>query len=150
ENASNYFKWYTSAVYFTPLLGGLLADRLLGNKRAVLIGAVLMAIGHFLMAIPTLTVLITALIFLVVGCGLLTPPLTTQVGLLYPPGDPRRDSAYTIFYMGINLGAFVSPLLCGWLAENTRGRFHSGFTVAGLGMVVALLTYLVGLRWIVE
>lgn len=150
ENASTIFKWYTSAIYFTPLVGAYLAARVFGNKLAVLLGASLMAVGHFLMAFPSLTILYGALVFLVVGCGLLTPPLTTQVGLLYPPDDPRRDSAYTIFYMGINLGAFLSPLLCGWLAENTRGRFHSGFTVAGLGMLIALLTYLVGLRWIVE
>jgi proton-dependent oligopeptide transporter, POT family len=150
DDASTIFKWYTSAIYFTPLVGAYLASRLLGNKLAVLSGAALMAVGHFLMAFPSLTVLYAALVFLVVGCGLLTPPLTTQVGLLYPPNDPRRDSAYTIFYMGINLGAFISPLLCGWLAENTRGRFHTGFTVAGIGMVIALLTYLLGLRWIVE
>jgi proton-dependent oligopeptide transporter, POT family len=102
------------------------------------------------MAFPSLDILYAALTLLVVGCGLLTSPLTTQVGLLYPPNDPRRDSAYTIFYMGINLGAFISPLLCGWLAENTRGRFHSGFTVAGIGMVIAMLTYLLGLSWIVQ
>lgn len=150
DQASTIFMYYTTAVYFTPLLGGYLADRVLGNKRAVVIGAFLMAIGHFLMAFPSLTILITALVFLVVGCGLLTPPLTTQVGLLYAPNDPRRDSAYTIFYMGINLGAFASPLLCGWLMENTQGRFHSGFTLAGIGMVIALMTYVVGLRWVVE
>ena len=72
------------------------------------------------------------------------------MGLLYAPHDPRRDAAFTIFYMGINLGALISPLLCGWLKENTRGQYHSGFTVAAIGMVIALLTYLLGLRWIVE
>jgi POT family proton-dependent oligopeptide transporter len=150
DSASAAFKWYTSAIYFTPLMGGYLAGRFLGNTRAVIIGAVLMAVGHFLMAFPTLPALYTALILLVVGCGLLTPPLTAQVGLLYAPHDPRRDSAYTIFYMGINLGAFAAPLACGWLAENTRGRYHSGFTLAGIGMVIALLTYLIGHRWVVE
>lgn len=150
EDASTIFKWYTSVIYFTPLVGAYLADRYLGNKLAVLFGAVLMAVGHFLMAFPTIEIFYAALIFLVVGFGLLTPPLTTQVGLLYPPHDPRRDSGYTIFYMGINLGAFVSPLLCGWLVENTQGRFHSGFTLAGIGMVIALLTYLAGLRWVIE
>jgi POT family proton-dependent oligopeptide transporter len=149
-DASNLFKWYTSAIYFTPLIGAYLADRWLGHKLAVVIGAILMALGHFLMAFPSLSVLYMALILLVVGCGLLTPPLTTQVGLLYPPNDPRRDSAYTIFYMGINLGAFLAPLACGWLAENTRGRFHSGFTLAGIGMVIALVTYVLGQRWIRE
>lgn len=150
DTASKVFKGYTSLIYFTPLIGGFLADRFLGNKRAVVIGAALMAVGHFLMAFPTLGVLMCALVVLVVGCGLLTPPLTTQVGLLYAPGDARRDSAYTLFYMGINLGAFLSPLACGWLAENTRGRFHSGFTLAGIAMVAALVVYVVGQRWVVE
>jgi proton-dependent oligopeptide transporter, POT family len=150
DAASSIFKWYTSAIYFTPLVGGFLADRFLGNKRAIILGATLMAVGHFLMVFSALPILYTALISLVLGCGLLTPPLTSQVGLLYPPNDPRRDSAYTVFYMGINLGAFVAPLACGWLAENTYGRYHSGFTLAGIGMVIALVTYLVGHRWVVE
>ncbi|CAN5464020.1 hypothetical protein BH10PLA2_BH10PLA2_22480 [soil metagenome] len=144
------FKWYTSLIYFTPLLGGYLADRVLGNKRAVLIGAILMALGHFLMTFTRLPALFSALLLLVVGCGLLTPPLTSQVGLLYKPHDPRRDAGYTLFYMGINLGAFASPILCGWLVENTRGRYHAGFALAGFGMLLALVTYLVGLRWVVE
>ena len=93
SDASTIFKWYTSAIYFTPLVGAYLADRFLGKKAALLIGALLMALGHFLMAFPSLTILYSALILLVVGCGLLTPALTTQVGLLYPPHDPRRDSA---------------------------------------------------------
>jgi POT family proton-dependent oligopeptide transporter len=148
--AAGIFKWYTSLIYFTPLLGGYLADRWLGNKRAVVIGAILMAIGHFLMTFPNLPALYSALVTLVIGCGLLTPPLTSQVGLLYERHDLRRDSGYTLFYMGINLGAFASPLLCGWLVDNTRGRYHSGFALAGFGMALALVTYLVGLRWVVE
>jgi POT family proton-dependent oligopeptide transporter len=150
DSASAIFKWYTSAIYFTPLVGGFLANQYLGNKRAVLIGAVLVALGHFLMTIPTLPVLYTALVCISLGFGLFTPPLTTQVGLLYPPNDPRRDSGYTIFYMGINLGACISPLLCGWLKENTRGGFHSGFALPGIGMAIGLATYALGLRWIVE
>ena len=102
------------------------------------------------MTFPALPLLFTALGLLVVGCGLLTPPLTSQVGLLYPPHDPRRDSGYTLFYMGINLGALASPILCGWLVENTRGRFHAGFALAGFGMLLALLTYLIGQPWIQE
>lgn len=150
DQAATVSKWYTSLIYFTPLLGGYLADRFLGNKRAVILGATLMAVGHFLMTFSDIRAFYSALGFLVVGCGLLTPPLTSQVGLLYPPHDSRCDSGYTLFYMGINLGAFVSPLLCGWLVENTRGSFHSGFAVAGFGMLLALVTYLVGLPWIVE
>lgn len=150
KEASTYYKWYTSLVYLTPLLGGYLADRYLGNKRAVVIGAISMAIGHFLMAFEPLPAFFSALIFLIIGNGFFKPNMSTQVGRLYPPNDPRRDGAYTIFYMGINLGAFLSPLGCGWLAENTLGGYHSGFTIAGVGMVCGLVIYLVGLPWIIE
>jgi POT family proton-dependent oligopeptide transporter len=144
EESSSVYKWYTSLVYLTPIAGGFLADRFLGNKRAVLIGAVLMAIGHFLMAFEAVTIFYSALVFLILGNGMFKPNMSTQVGRLYPPGDPRRDGAYTIFYMGINLGAFASPLLCGWLAENTRWSYHAGFTVAGIGMLFGLVIYLFG------
>jgi hypothetical protein len=114
------------------------------------IGAVLMAIGHFLMAFEPITAFYSALVFLILGNGMFKPNMSTQVGRLYPPGDPRRDGAYTIFYMGINLGAFVSPLLCGWLAENTTWSYHAGFTAAGIGMLLGLLTYLFGLPLVQE
>src|SRR5579871_5996501 len=138
KDASTIYKWYTSLVYLTPLIGGYLADRYLGNKRAVVIGATLMAIGHFLMAFEPLPAFYAALIFLILGNGMFKPNMSTQVGRLYPQNDPRRDGAYTIFYMGINLGAFFSPLICGWLAENTMGTYHSGFTIAGIGMLCGL------------
>lgn len=150
DEASNIFKWYTTLIFFAALGGGYLADRVLGNKRSIVLGILLMGAGHFLMAIPSLTVLYVALGCLIVGFGFLTPPLTSQVGLLYAANDPRRDSAYTIFYMGINLGAAISPFLCGWLQENTRGGFHSGFALPAIGMVIALMTYVLGLRWVVE
>jgi POT family proton-dependent oligopeptide transporter len=150
QDASAVYKWYTSLVYLTPLIGGFLADRYLGNKRAVVIGAALMAIGHFLMAFEPLPAFFSALVFLIIGNGFFKPNMSTQVGRLYPPNDPRRDGAYTIFYMGINLGAFLSPLACGWLAENTMGRYHSGFTLAGIGMVAGLVIYVVGLPWVKE
>jgi POT family proton-dependent oligopeptide transporter len=150
KDASVIYKWYTSLVYLTPLVGGFLADRYLGNKRAVVIGAALMAIGHFLMAFEPLTIFYAALVFLILGNGMFKPNMSTQVGRLYPQNDPRRDGAYTIFYMGINLGAFLSPLICGWLAENTLGGYHSGFTVAGIGMLCGLLIYVFGLRWVQE
>src|SRR5205807_7049185 len=140
--ASTVYKVDTSFVYVTPILGGFLADRLLGNRLAVIIGAVLMAIGHFLMAFERYEIFMAALIFLIFGNGFFKPNMSTQVGRLYPPNDSRRDGAYTIFYMGINLGAFLSPLVCGWLAENTLGRYHSGFTMAGIGMLCGLLIYL--------
>ncbi len=150
ENASTVYKWYTSLVYLTPLVGGFLADRYLGNRRAVIIGAVLMAIGHFLMAFEPLPIFYAALVFLILGNGFFKPNMSTQVGRLYPRNDARRDGAYTIFYMGVNLGAFLSPLVCGWLAENTLGQYHSGFTAAGIGMVCGLAIYLLGQRWILE
>src|ERR1700694_5591743 len=144
KHASTHYKVYTSFVYITPILGGYLADRFLGNKLAVIIGAVLMAIGHFLMAFEEYPIFMAALIFLILGNGFFKPNMSTQVGRLYPVNDGRRDGAYTIFYMGINLGAFLSPLACGWLAENTVGGFHSGFTLAGIGMVAGLTIYLLG------
>ena len=88
--------------------------------------------------------------FLILGNGFFKPNMSTQVGRLYGTNDPRRNGAYTIFYMGINLGILLSPLVCGWLAENTLGEYASGFTVAGIGMVLGLLIYLFGQPWIKE
>jgi len=150
SDASSVYKWYTTLVYVTPILGGFMADRYLGNTWAVVIGAGLMAIGHFLMAFEANNIFYAALIFLIIGNGFFKPNMSTQVGRLYPPNDRRRDGAYTIFYMGINLGAFLSPLACGWLQENTVGEYHSGFALAGIGMVIGLITYLIGLPLIKE
>jgi proton-dependent oligopeptide transporter, POT family len=150
KHASTIYKVYTSFVYVTPILGGYLADRFLGNKRAVIIGAVLMAIGHFLMAFEEFPIFMAALIFLIFGNGFFKPNMSTQVGRLYPVNDGRRDGAYTIFYMGINLGAFLSPIVCGWLADNTLGGYHSGFTMAGIGMVCGLTIYLLGQPFVRE
>jgi POT family proton-dependent oligopeptide transporter len=144
KDASTVYKVYTSFVYVTPILGGFLADRYLGNRRAVIIGAVLMAIGHFLMAFEEYAIFYAALAFLIAGNGFFKPNMSTQVGRLYPPNDGRRDGAYTIFYMGVNLGAFLAPLVCGWLQENTEGGYHTGFTMAGIGMVTGLVIYLLG------
>lgn len=148
EDASRVYKWYTSLVYFTPLVGGFLADRYLGNRMAVIIGAVLMAIGHFLMAFEAYPIFFSALLFLILGNGFFKPNMSVQVGRLYAEDDPRRDAAYTIFYMGINLGALFSPLICGTLGE--KWGYHWGFSAAGVGMVIGLLTYLLGQKWIVE
>ena len=150
EHASSIYKWYTSLVYLTPLLGGYLADRYLGNKRAIIIGASLMAIGHFCMVFEQKEVFFTALVFLIIGNGFFKPNMSVQVGRLYPTNDPRRDSAYTIFYMGINLGAFAAPLVCGWLRVNTEWSYHAGFAAAGVGMVLGLVIYLVGQSWVQE
>src|SRR4051812_40747925 len=109
--ASQIYGLYTGLVYLTPIFGGLLADRYLGQRRTVIIGAALMAAGHFMMAFEALFFL--ALLTLILGNGAFKPNISTQVGGLYAPGDPRRDRAYSIFYVGVNLGAFLAPLVCG-------------------------------------
>lgn len=138
--ASVIYGWYTGLVYLTPVLGGWLADKYLGQRRTVFIGGILMAIGHFVMAFENCFFI--ALAFLIAGCGAFKPNISTQVGALYPEGDPRRDGAFTIFYMGINLGAFICNLVCGTLAA-TRG-WHYGFGAAGIGMVIGLVVYALG------
>ncbi len=140
--ASQIYGLYTGLVYLTPILGGLIADRVLGQRRTVIIGACLMAIGHFMMAFEPL--LLFALLTLILGNGAFKPNISTQVGGLYAPGDPRRDGAYSIFYVGINLGAFLAPLVCGTLGE--RWGWHYGFAAAGVGMLIGLGIYLRGLR----
>jgi len=136
--ASQIYGFYTGLVYLTPIFGGLLADRVLGHRRTVVIGATLMAIGHFMMAFEQL--LLFALLALILGNGAFKPNMSAQVGELYAPGDPRRDRAYSIFYVGINLGAFFSPLVCGTLGEELG--WHYGFAAAGVGMLIGLAIYL--------
>jgi POT family proton-dependent oligopeptide transporter len=136
--ASQVYGLYGGLVYLTPVLGGFLADRVLGQRRTVIIGASLMAIGHFMMAFEHL--LLFALAFLILGNGAFKPNMSAQVGELYSPGDPRRDRAYSIFYVGINLGAFLAPLVCGTLGEHVG--WHYGFAAAGVGMLIGLATYL--------
>jgi proton-dependent oligopeptide transporter, POT family len=140
--ASQLFGFYTGLAYFTPILGGLVADRLLGQHRTVVIGGVFMAIGHFMMAFEALFLL--ALLLLIIGIGAFKPNISTQVGALYGPGDDRRDRAYSIFYLGINVGAFLAPLVCGTLA--VQYGWHYGFAAAGVGMLVSLAIYLCGRR----
>ncbi len=132
---------YTGLVYFTPIFGGLLADKVLGQRRTVIVGAVLMAIGHFMMAVEHL--FLFALLALILGSGCFKPNISTQVGGLYAPGDHRRDRAYSIFYVGINLGAFLAPLVCGTLGEKVG--WHYGFAAAGVGMCIGLCIYLYAL-----
>ncbi len=136
--ASQIYGFYTGLVYLTPIFGGLLADRVLGQRRTVILGAALMAAGHFLMAFEPWFLL--ALGFLILGSGCFKPNISTQVGMLYPPGDHRRDRAFSIFYVGINLGAFLAPLVCGTLGENYG--WHYGFAAAGVGMTTGLIIYL--------
>lgn len=140
QMSSHIYGLYTGLVYFTPFFGGILADRFLGQYKTVYVGGILMAIGHFLMASEQAFLL--ALGFLILGNGAFKPNISTQVGNLYKDGDPRRDSAFTIFYMGINLGAFLSPLICGTLGQKLG--WHWGFGAAGVGMMLGLLIYWLG------
>jgi proton-dependent oligopeptide transporter, POT family len=140
--ASQLFGFYTGLAYFMPVVGGLIADRLIGQRRTVIIGGVLMAIGHFMMAFEAL--FLFALLALILGIGAFKPNISAQVGALYAPGDYRRDRAYSIFYLGINIGAFAAPLVCGTLA--VQFGWHYGFGAAGIGMLVSLGIYLYGTR----
>ena len=142
EKASHVYGWYTGLVYLTPLMGGYIADRYLGQRKAIVIGGVLMALGHFAMAFPPMPFFFGAMILLMLGNGFFKPNISTVVGSLYEQNDPRRDGGFTIFYMGINVGAFFSPLVCGALGEKVG--WHYGFGAAGVGMVLGLAMYLWG------
>jgi POT family proton-dependent oligopeptide transporter len=133
---------YTGLIYATPLLGGWLADKVIGQRLTVMIGILTMAAGHFMMAVESL--LFPALLLLIVGGGLFKTNTTAQVGMLYREGDSRRDRAYSIFYVGVNLGAFIAPLIAGTLGEKVG--WHYGFGSAGVGMLLALAIYVIGWR----
>jgi POT family proton-dependent oligopeptide transporter len=135
---------YMALVYATPMIGGVLADRLLGRRRAVIIGGLLMALGHLLMMFQNEAAFFTALALLICGNGFFKPNISTMVGTLYSDGSPRRDGGFTIFYMGINLGAAMSPLLCGYIGE-TYG-WHYGFGLATIGMLVGLAVFVAPVR----
>jgi proton-dependent oligopeptide transporter, POT family len=139
---------YTSMVYMTSLPGGWIADRLIGQRRAVLYGGVIIACGHFSMAFPSVTTFYVGLALIVVGTGLLKGNAAVIVGALYGPGDSRRDAGFSIYYMGINLGAFVAPLVCGYLGQ--RVNWHIGFGAAGVGMVFGLVQYVLGAKYLGE
>ncbi|HVD61385.1 MAG TPA: peptide MFS transporter [Gemmatimonadaceae bacterium] len=149
----NYLKWsdgdasrlygtYTSLVYLTPLVGGYLADRYIGTRRSLVIGGIIIAMGHFSLAFQTMTMFYVGLALIIVGTGFFKPNVSTMVGQIYKPGDTRRDAGFTIFYMGINLGAFFAPLICGYLGQKVG--WHYGFVAAGVGMVLGLIIYLWG------
>lgn len=180
---------YAGLVYATPVIGGLIADRYLGTRRAVLLGAVILSVGHFLMAFEgqqavhypagtllqesltlttgevlaagtvlvneitiqdtaALNIFYFAIALIVVGVGFLKPNISVIVGQLYPANDPRRDSGFTLFYMGINVGSFIAILLCGWLGETYGWKY--GFGLAGIGMVIGMLVFMYGQRYIKE
>jgi POT family proton-dependent oligopeptide transporter len=133
---------YTAMAYLLNLPGGWIADRILGQRRAVLLGGIIIALGHFSMAVPRLDTFYLGLVLVAVGTGLLKPNISTMVGALYKTEDSRRDAGFSIFYMGINLGAMISPLVCGYLGENIN--WHYGFGAAGIGMTVGLIQYAAG------
>src|SRR3954467_6990745 len=140
--ASAIFGTYTARVYLTPIFGGFLADRVLGRRRTVLLGALTMAAGHFLMAFET--AFLFALLCLVLGCGMFKGNIASQVGSLYKPEDLRRADAFQIFYLGINAGVIAAPLIVGTLGE--KSGWHYGFAAAGVGMLLSIVIFLAGQR----
>jgi proton-dependent oligopeptide transporter, POT family len=137
---------YTAMVFLLSVPGGWLADRITGQRRAVLWGGVIIALGHFSMAIPSLTTFYIGLALIVLGTGLLKPNISTMVGALYTEKDVRRDAGFSIFYMGINIGAMISPLICGYLGENID--WHYGFGAAGVGMTLGIIQYVLGGKYL--
>ncbi|MGD0200290.1 MAG: peptide MFS transporter [Bryobacteraceae bacterium] len=133
---------YTAMVYLLSLPGGWVADRITGQRRAVLYGGILIACGQFCLVAPGLTTFYAGLVLLVLGTGLLKPNVSTIVGQIYKPGDQRRDAGFSIFYMGINVGALIAPLACGWVGERISWRL--GFGLAGVGMTAGLIQYVLG------
>ncbi len=144
-NASVIYGWYTGLVYLTPLLGGYLADKYLGQKRSVMVGGVIMAAGQFLL-FGAENLFFVGLLLLIVGNGLFKPNISTQVGSLYAEGDPRRDGAFTLFYMGINLGAFLCNFVAGTLAMVYGWRY--GFLASGFGMLIGLVVQVIGQKFL--
>eukprot|EP01046_Picozoa_sp_COSAG06_P007382 COSAG06_NODE_360_length_16832_cov_9.250209_14_plen_391_part_00 len=137
--ASTIYGLYTGFIYLTPLIGGYAADKWLGKKLCVASGLAVMGIGHFLMVVPSL--FFVGLVLIVCGSGLFKPNMSVQLGGLYPAGDSRRDRAFSIFYMGVNLGAFFSPLVVGTIGDPSVLGYRVGFSIAGFGMCAGLLTY---------
>jgi POT family proton-dependent oligopeptide transporter len=133
---------YTSMVYMTTLPGGWIADRLIGQRRAVLYGGIIIACGHFSMAFSALSTFYLGLFLIVIGTGLLKGNVSVIVGRLYAKDDIRRDAGFSIFYMGINLGAFIAPLVCGYLGQKVS--WHMGFAAAGVGMTLGVVQYVLG------
>ena len=155
--ASVIYATYVSSVWYLPLVGGWLADKFLGARRAVLIGGIIIACGHYSMAFDSVPMFYVALVLIAFGTGLLKPNISTMVGQLYSPEDKRRDAGFSIFYMGINLGAFISPFVTGFLAQkqafkgflvsvglNPAHSWHWGFAAAGIGMTIGVIQYVLG------
>ncbi|HEY2682454.1 MAG TPA: peptide MFS transporter [Steroidobacteraceae bacterium] len=146
QRASFIYGLYTATTYFTPIIGGAIADRYLGKRRAVILGGLIMAAGHFMMAVPAL--FYPALATIAVGNGLFLPSLPSQINDLYRADDPRRGWAYNVYYVGVNIGGFLAPLICGTLGE--LYGWHYGFAAAGVGMLLGLLIYMSGAKYLPE
>jgi len=142
QHAASIYGWYTALAYAAAIPGGWIADRLLGQYRSVLLGGIIIALGHFCLASHALPLFYTGLAMIVAGTGLLKPNVSTMVGSLYEQDDPRRDAGFSIFYMGINIGAMTAPLICGWLGQKVE--WHYGFAAAGVGMTLGVIQYLAG------
>jgi POT family proton-dependent oligopeptide transporter len=141
--ADRLYGLYGFCAYALPLGGGYLADRLIGTHRSVVIGAFIIAAGHFCLAVPALPTFFLGLGLVVIGTGFFKPNVSTMVGQLYRENDPRRDGGFTIFYMGVNVGGLFGPIVCGYFAESPRWGWHYGFGAAGVGMLFSLALYLV-------
>ncbi|MBY0356696.1 MAG: peptide MFS transporter [Candidatus Obscuribacterales bacterium] len=152
SQAATIYGMYTMLVYMMSIPGGFIADRYLGGKLSVLIGGVIIALGHFSLAFPSLPIFFGGLALIILGTGLLKPNISSMVGGLYAAGDPRRDAGFSIFYMGINIGAGLSPIVCGFLAQSNEFKqwlshmglepnssWHWGFAAAGVGMCLGLI-----------
>ncbi len=146
--ASTSYGAFTALVYALGIFGGTIADRVLGYRRSIMLGGTIMAIGLFMLMVPTERMFLFGLATIIVGNGLFKPNISTLVGKLYKPGDPRRDGGFTIFYMGINIGATLAPLVCQWISEKmgTPGNpdYRYGFVAAGVGMLLGLVTFGLG------
>jgi len=143
-DAASIYGTYTGSVWGAAILGGIVADQVLGQYRSVLVGGIVIALGHFALAFKALPFFYAGLTLIVVGTGLLKPNVSTLVGSLYAAGDARRDAGFSIFYMGINLGALFGPIVAGYLAQ--RVDWHIGFASAGVGMTLGLIQYVIGRR----
>ena len=154
KRAASIYGTYTMSVYLTALPGGLVADKWLGARLAVLVGGIVIACGHFTMVFQSINTLYAGMALIAIGTGLLKPNISAMVGGLYRENDPRRDSGFSLFYMGINIGAVLAPLVCGYLAQsqgfksflaargfNPAASWHWAFGAAGVGMVVGLLVF---------
>jgi len=146
--AGSIYGLYTASVYMVSLPGGWLADCFLGQRKAVLYGGILIALGYLLLAAPDVRIFYAGLCVVVCGTGLLKPNISTIVGQLYSPADPRRDAGFSIFYMGINLGATIAPLICGYVGQ--RINWHLGFALSGLGMTFGVIQYWLGRRHLAD